>query len=304
VSIPNLLTIAGSDPSGGAGIQADLKTFAAHRCFGTSVVTALTAQNTRGVTGVLPTDPGFVQAQLETLLDDVRIDAVKIGKLGSPEVARVVADALRGPLAGVPVVLDPVLVATSGDTLSASGVPEAIGELLELCTVVTPNLPEAALLSGRTQATGRDEMERQAAVLLERGAPAVMLKGGHLSADVMWDLVAQRSETTQRSETAQGGETAPGGETVWLQQQRVHTRNTHGTGCTLSSAIAARLAHGASLAEACSGAKAWLTAALAASDELRVAGSAGSEEAASEALGHGPVNHLVPVEQGTPGTVG
>uniref|UniRef100_UPI000ADDE205 bifunctional hydroxymethylpyrimidine kinase/phosphomethylpyrimidine kinase n=1 Tax=Kribbia dieselivorans TaxID=331526 RepID=UPI000ADDE205 len=143
-TVANALTIAGSDPSGGAGVQADLKTFAAFGVYGTAVVTALTAQNTRGVDGVLPTPSEFVAAQLDSLLTDVRIDAVKVGMLGQGAVARVVADALRGALAGVPTVLDPVMVATSGDSLAADDVQAAITQLLPHVTVVTPNLPEAA----------------------------------------------------------------------------------------------------------------------------------------------------------------
>lgn len=276
MAIPNVLTIAGSDPSGGAGIQADLKTFAAHRCFGTTVVTALTAQNTCGVSGVLPTDPGFVADQLATLLDDVRIDAVKIGMLGSVEVARVVADALRGPLAGVPVVLDPVMVATSGDSLATEGVREAITELLGWCSLVTPNLPEAAALTGRQPAAGREEMASQAGALLDMGAPAVLLKGGHLADgdQQVWDLVARRAQPPEADATGLD----------WLEGPRVRTRNSHGTGCTLSSAVAANLAHGLGLVEACRRAKLWLATALASSDQLQV----------GDGTGHGPVNHLQP----------
>lgn len=274
MTIPNVLTVAGSDPSGGAGIQADMKTFTAAGCFATSVVTALTAQNTRGVTGVLPIPAGFVDEQLTTLLDDVRIHAVKIGMLGSAEVARVVARHLRERLAGVPVVLDPVMVATSGDSLAAEGVQEAITELLPLAALVTPNLPEAAQLTDTPQATGLDQMEAQGRALVGLGARAALVKGGHLPGDgPLIDLLVT-DETVQQ-----------------FSGRRVVTRNTHGTGCTLSSALACGLARTGSdepqaLARAVEQARDWLTRALERSDELQV----GSGE------GHGPVNHLTPWE--------
>lgn len=261
---PVVLTIAGSDPSGGAGLQADLKTFARLGCYGTSVVTALTAQNTRGVDGVLPTPADFVRAQLDTLLDDVAVDAVKVGMLGSAEVAGVVGEALRGPLAGVPAVLDPVMVATSGDSLAARGVMEAIVALLPHVALVTPNLPEAAQLTGSAEATGPDEMAAQADALLATGVPAALVKGGHLGGGEATDLLAW------------------GGGRRWLSAPWVATRNTHGTGCTLSSAVACQLALGLGLDEATAAAKAWLTRALATSGELRV----------GDGSGHGPVNHF------------
>ncbi|WP_460702837.1 bifunctional hydroxymethylpyrimidine kinase/phosphomethylpyrimidine kinase [Luteococcus sediminum] len=281
MTIPNVLTVAGSDPSGGAGIQADMKTFTAAGCFATSVVTALTAQNTRGVTGVLPTPAGFVDEQLTTLLDDVRIDAVKIGMLGSAEVARVVARHLRGGLAGVPVVLDPVMVATSGDSLAAEGVQEAIAELLPLATVVTPNLPEAAQLTGTAQADGLDameaqgralvQMEAQGRALVQMGARAALVKGGHLAGEgPLTDLLVS-AETVQQ-----------------FTGRRVTTSNTHGTGCTLSSALACGLARAGddpeALAQAVWQAREWLTRALEDADQLRV----------GSGKGHGPVNHLTP----------
>jgi len=261
--IPTVLTIAGSDPSGGAGIQADLKTFAAWHCHGTSVVTALTAQNTRGVFGVLLVEAGFVADQLAVLLDDVRIDAVKIGMLGSPQVARVVAEALDGPLRGVPCVLDPVMVATSGDSLARAGLREAIVALLGRVSLVTPNLPEAACLTGLPQARDRTGMAEQARLL---AAPAVLVKGGHLPGGQAMDLLLDQ------------------GREMWFSAPRVETRNSHGTGCTLSSAIAANLALGRELPEAVRDAKQWLTRALACSGELDV----------GNGTGHGPVNHLVP----------
>ncbi|GAA1394939.1 bifunctional hydroxymethylpyrimidine kinase/phosphomethylpyrimidine kinase [Luteococcus peritonei] len=183
------------------------------------------------------------------------------------------SEALRGPLTGVPVVLDPVMVATSGDSLAAEGVREAIVELLAHCSLVTPNLPEAAGLTGEEPASDRGAMARQAQALLGLGAPAVLLKGGHLGddGDQVWDLVARR-----------GPDTSQGPRLDWLDGPRVRTRNTHGTGCTLSSAVAANLAHGLDLVEACRRAKEWLARALASSEQLSV----------GDGSGHGPVNHL------------
>ncbi|WP_394276783.1 bifunctional hydroxymethylpyrimidine kinase/phosphomethylpyrimidine kinase [Luteococcus sp.] len=271
MTIPNVLTVAGSDPSGGAGIQADMKTFTAAGCFATSVVTALTAQNTRGVTGVLPIPADFVDEQLTTLLDDVRIDAVKIGMLGSAEVARVVARHLREGLAGVPVVLDPVMVSTSGDSLAAEGVQEAITELLPLATLVTPNLPEAAQLTGTAQAGGLGAMEAQGRALVGMGARAALVKGGHLPGEGPLTDLLVTAENVQK-----------------FTGRRVVTRNTHGTGCTLSSALACGLAQAGddpeALAKAVWQAREWLTRALEDAGQLQV----GSGE------GHGPLNHLAP----------
>ncbi|MBE0488732.1 MAG: bifunctional hydroxymethylpyrimidine kinase/phosphomethylpyrimidine kinase [Halomonas sp.] len=260
--IPNVLTIAGSDPSGGAGIQADLKTFSALGAYGTSVITALTAQNTRGVTGVHPVPANFIAAQLETLLDDVHIDAVKIGMVASREVAEVIREALtrRRPRW---VVLDPVMVAKSGDILVDDAGIRAVREVLvPLADLVTPNLPEAAVLLDLPAPATRDEMLALAPALQALGAGATLLKGGHLAGEECPDLLITAEATR------------------WVEGARVDTANLHGTGCTLSSAIAARLARGDSLPVAVAGAKQWLGEALAASQQLDVG------------QGRGPVHHF------------
>lgn len=260
--IPNVLTIAGSDPSGGAGIQADLKTFSALGAYGTSVITALTAQNTRGVTGVHPVPDEFIAAQLETLFDDVRIDAVKIGMVASREVAEVIREALtrRRPRW---VVLDPVMVAKSGDILVDDAGIRAVREVLvPLADLVTPNLPEAAVLLDAPVPGNRDGMLALAPALRALGAGATLLKGGHLSGEECPDLLITDEATR------------------WIEGARVDTANLHGTGCTLSSSIAARLALGEALLAAVAGAKQWLGAALAASRQLDVG------------QGRGPVHHF------------
>ncbi|GBD43727.1 Hydroxymethylpyrimidine/phosphomethylpyrimidine kinase [bacterium HR40] len=256
------LTIAGSDSSGGAGIQADLKTFSALGVYGCSAITALTAQNTRGVTAIFDVDPGFVRAQIDAVFEDLPVDAVKIGMLGRSEVIRAVAAALRHWRPRW-VVLDPVMVAKSGDRLLA---PEAVAslreELLPLADLVTPNLGEAAVLLGDEPVRERREMGRVAARLQGLGARNVLLKGGHLGGPRSPDLLLY------------------GGELQWFEAERVETRHTHGTGCSLSSAIAAWLARGQPLPEAVARAKAWLTEALRAADRLAVG------------HGHGPVHHF------------
>jgi len=256
------LTIAGSDSGGGAGIQADLKTFSALGVYGASVITALTAQNTLGVRAIHAAPPDFVAAQLDAVAEDLRIDAVKIGMLGSPAVIEAVAAGLeryRPPA----VVLDPVMVAKSGDRLLAE---EAIGalrqRLLPLATVVTPNLPEAAVLLGEASAASEAEMLAQGPRLRALGAPAVLLKGGHLEGPQSTDFLFSGSGALR------------------FESPRVATRNTHGTGCTLSSAIAALLARGRALADAVRDAKAYLDGALAAADTLGVG------------AGRGPVHHF------------
>jgi hydroxymethylpyrimidine kinase/phosphomethylpyrimidine kinase len=260
--IPNLLSIAGSDPSGGAGIQADLKTFSALRCYGMAAITALTAQNTRGVTGVHVPPADFVAAQIEAIFADVRVDAVKIGMLASPEIVIAVADCLARHRPAH-IVLDPVLVATSGDSLGAPGVVEAMRlHLFPQATLITPNLPEAATLAGAPDATDIEGLELLAAVLHKQGARAVLVKGGHLSGAMAEDALFADGRVSRFS--------AP----------RVATVNTHGTGCTLSSAIAAHLAQGLALDAAIRAAKDYLTEALRAGDRLDVG------------HGHGPVHHF------------
>jgi hydroxymethylpyrimidine/phosphomethylpyrimidine kinase len=256
------LTIAGSDPSGGAGIQADLKTFSALGAYGTSVLVALTAQSTQGVTGVhvVPTD--FVTQQLDTLAADVRIDAVKIGMLATADVADAVAAFLQRQRCEI-VVLDPVMVATSGDRLLADDAVEAVRRLLPLASVVTPNLAEAAALLQEPAATSVQEMVAQAHRLRAAGAQRVLLKGGHLPGN---------DEST---------DVLVGGNGVQLLAgRRVDTVNTHGTGCSLSSALAALRPQRADWVQTARDAKAWLTGALAAADRLEVG------------HGHGPVHHF------------
>lgn len=268
-SPPNALSVAGIDPSGGAGIFADLKAFSALGAYGTGVVAALTAQNTQGVAGVHGVPPPFVRLQLDTLFADVRIDAAKVGMLGTAEIAIAVAEGLAPPVSAgrLPhLVVDPVMVAKSGDTLLGR---EAIATLIEavlpLATVLTPNLPEAGVLLGARPADTTKEMQRAAErlrrLLRDDGQRFVLLKGGHLVGDPT-DLLFD------------------GDRMIELTAPRVATRNTHGTGCTLSAAIAALLAHGIEPVAAVRQAKQYLTEALRQADRLDV----GS--------GHGPVHHF------------
>ncbi|EGD03588.1 phosphomethylpyrimidine kinase, partial [Burkholderia sp. TJI49] len=211
--IPNVLTIAGSDSGGGAGIQADLKTFSALGAYGASVITALTAQNTRGVTGVHAPEPAFVTAQLDAVFDDIRIDAVKIGMLANASIVHAVADALRR-YAPRFVVLDTVMISKSAHALLAPDAVDALRDaLLPLATVVTPNLPEAAALLGDTPATTENDMVRQGRALLQTGARAVLMKGGHLP-----DAAASPDWLVEAAHT------------VRLDGPRVPVSNTHGTG--------------------------------------------------------------------------
>ena len=239
----NLLTIAGSDSSGGAGIQADLKTFAAHGTFGMSVITAVTAQNTCGVTKVQNIDCDVVQAQIEAVFDDIRVDAVKIGMVSQPEIIKTIADCLRHYAPKI-IVVDPVMISKSGYPLLA---PEAcatlIKELLPLATLLTPNLPEAEAITGM-KVTRKEEMRPVAEKIISLGAKAVLVKGGHLS-DTADDLLFD------------------GHKEIWFPGKRIATKNTHGTGCTLSSSLAANLAKGMSLEQAVQASKDYVTTAIA-----------------------------------------
>jgi hydroxymethylpyrimidine/phosphomethylpyrimidine kinase len=261
--IPNVLTIAGSDSGGGAGIQADLKTFSALGAYGASVITALTAQNTRAVSAIHDVPPAFVSAQMDAVFEDIEFAAVKIGMLSRPAIIEAVAEGLRHSRAQN-VVLDPVMVAKSGDRLLHEDAVAALRHhLLPLATVITPNLPEAAVLLDREEVEDEAGMIEAAALLRDLGPQAVLLKGGHLakgtsSVDVLDD----------------------GAEPLTLAAPRIATANTHGTGCTLSSAIAALLARGLSLREAVREAKVYVTAAIQAADRLKVG------------HGHGPVHHF------------
>jgi hydroxymethylpyrimidine/phosphomethylpyrimidine kinase len=259
---PVALSIAGSDPSGGAGVQADLKTFSALGAYGCAVLTALTAQSTRGVTGTHLVPAEFVTQQLDTLVADVRLDAVKIGMLGTAELAGAVGRFLRSSPCEV-VVLDPVMVATSGDRLLADDAVDAVRHLLPLASIVTPNTDEAAVLLDAEVAADVPAMRRQARALLDAGAVRVLLKGGHLAGTPDAVDVYAGPEGTRE-----------------LTSARVATRNTHGTGCALSSAIAALRPQRETWPEAVGDAKAWLTGAIAAADVLRVG------------HGHGPVHHF------------
>ncbi|HWC23988.1 MAG TPA: bifunctional hydroxymethylpyrimidine kinase/phosphomethylpyrimidine kinase [Flexivirga sp.] len=258
---PTVLTIAGTDPSGGAGISADLKTFSALGAFGTVVVTAVVTQNTQGVAAIHQLDGATVAGQLTNLLDDVHVDAVKIGMLGTAEVTRAVAQVLRDRELG-PIVLDPVMVATSGHRLLPAEAVEALrDDLIPLVDLITPNIPEAADLLGVPEATSMCDMARQVRALAEL-CPGVLLKGGHLDGPESTDLLFVDDRLTE------------------LDAPRVDTRNTHGTGCTLSSAIAALRPQRESWADSVRDAKSYLTGALGAADDLSI----GS--------GHGPVHHF------------
>lgn len=273
---PIALTIAGSDPSGGAGIQADLKTFTALGVYGTSVITSLTAQSTQGVTGVFTPPASFLTDQLTTLLDDVYVDATKIGMVPSAEVAGALADAIEARRSEFgTIVLDPVMVATSGDMLMGEDAMAVVRDrLVPLADVITPNIPEAALLLGANPATDPEEMREQGLALLERGAKAVVLKGGHLRGSELVDVFVH-----------------PGG-TDLLRGAMFATRNTHGTGCTLSSAIAAQYARVAGGAEGTD-----FTVVASAREFLASAIEHAMEWEISKhpETGHGPTNHLITV---------
>ena len=256
------VTIAGSDSSGGAGIQADLKTFSALGVYGASVIAALTAQNTRGVSAIHDVPPDFITAQIDAVFSDLAVDAVKVGMLSTPAAIEAVAEGLdRHGQANV--VLDPVMVAATGARLL---VPEAVEtlkrRLFPRARLITPNLPEAAALLDAEVATSEAEMRAQANRLLALGAQAVLIKGGHGSGAESVDLLVERAGVAR------------------FAASRIATENTHGSGCTLSAAIAAGLAKGAALADAVGAAKDFISRAIAAADRLAI----GS--------GHGPVHHL------------
>lgn len=258
---PRLLAIAGSDSGGGAGIQADLKTFSALGCFGMTAITALTAQNTTGVRAIHGVPPDMLRDQIDAVIEDIGVDAVKIGMLHSPEVVQAVASAIdRHALPHV--VLDPVMVATSGAVLIDSpAITALVSELFGRAVLVTPNLDEASLLVGRTL-TNKDDMQSAALELLAKGAKAVLVKGGHLAGDVVSDLLQ-----------------VAGAAPHWMRGARIATANTHGTGCTLSSAIAAYLALGLSLIDAVEAARTYVRGALTAGANVKTG------------QGGGPLNH-------------
>ena len=273
-----VLTIAGSDSSGGAGIQADMKTICSHQLFAESVVTALTAQNTTGVYGVEEVEPAFVAQQIDVVFDDIRPDAVKVGMVSSPAIVRAIADGLRRHGASN-IVVDPVMVATSGSALIASEAVDAlVAHLFPLAEVITPNIPEAEVLAGMAIACPED-VQRAAELIAERcvaaavtapdyggeapGVPAIMIKGGH---------------GVGEPDAADDYLRLDHGEHVWLRGPRIETRNTHGTGCSLSSAIACNLAQGFAVDVAVREAKAYVAGALADGLDL--------------GRGSGPLNHM------------
>jgi hydroxymethylpyrimidine/phosphomethylpyrimidine kinase len=256
------VTIAGSDSGGGAGIQADLKTFAALGVYGATIITALTAQNTRGVTAIFDVPGGFIGAQIDAVFSDLDVGAIKIGMLSQVPAIEAVAEGLKRHKAKN-IVLDPVLVAGSGAQLLADEAIELLRrELISRALVVTPNLPEAAALTGASLARNEREMEVQAREILALGARNVLIKGGHGDGPESVDLLIGQ------------------GEVVRLSAKRIATRNTHGTGCTLSSAIAAGLAKGLDLIAAVREAKTYVTAAIAAADQLQIG------------HGDGPLHHF------------
>ncbi len=254
------LTIAGSDSGGGAGIQADLKAFSALGVYGASVITALTAQNTRAVTMVEPASPAMIRAQIDAVFDDLAVGAVKLGMLGGVESIAAVQAGLQGR--DVPVVLDPVMIAKSGARLLAPEAMSALRMLLPQVALLTPNLPEAAALLDQPMALTPERMRAQGEALLDLGPAAVLMKGGHADGPVCVDLLVTRTGVHS------------------LEAPRQATRNTHGTGCSLSAAIAAGLAQGADLAAATTRAHGWLQGAIRAADRLGVG------------QGHGPVHHF------------
>jgi len=262
MTTPIALTIAGSDSSGGAGIQADLKTFAALGVYGASAITALTAQNTGGVTDIHLVPPEFLRAQIDAVFSDLDVGAAKIGMVAQLASIDAIAEALARWSARH-VVLDPVMAATSGDRLLAADAVEALrAKLIPLATIITPNLPEAAALLNEAVAVSEATIESQGRRLLAMGCPAVLIKGGHGQGSESVDYLVQASSV------------------LALPAPRVATENTHGTGCSLSSAIAAELAKGAALETAVRNAKAFVSAAIASADRFSVG------------HGHGPIHHF------------
>jgi hydroxymethylpyrimidine/phosphomethylpyrimidine kinase len=262
MTTPVALTIAGSDSSGGAGIQADLKTFAAFGVYGASVITALTAQNTKGVSGIHQVPSEFVTAQIDAVFDDLRVGAVKIGMVGQLTTIDALAAAL-GRWSPTNIVLDPVMVATSGDRLLRPDDVEALRtKLVPRVSLITPNLPEAAALLDEPLARSEAAIESQGKRLIAMGCPAILITGGHGQGTESVDYLIRDSGM------------------LALARPRIATKNTHGTGCSLSSAIAAGLAKGEQLETAVRNAKNWVSAAIAAADRLGI----GS--------GHGPIHHF------------
>ncbi len=260
---PRALTIAGSDSGGGAGIQADLKTFSALRCFGMSAITALTAQNTVEVSGIYPIPPEFTCQQIDAVFTDIGVDAVKIGMLHSPKVIELVVERLKKYRCDS-IVLDPVMISKSGDKLLKDDAINTLKQkLIPLATIITPNLPEASVLLGRPVQT-MDDMYGACRGLSLLGCDNILLKGGHLTGDKSIDLFYSRTEN----------------KIIELDQTRIATDNSHGTGCTISSAITAYLARGNDIETSVKKAKEYITGALKAGAKYRTG------------KGHGPVHHF------------
>lgn len=262
MTTPIAFSIAGSDPSGGAGIQADLKTFSALGVYGAAAITSLTAQNTLGVTGVHQVPAAFVSAQVDSVLTDLAVGAIKIGMVGAEEAIEAIVSSLtKQPLRNI--VVDPVMIATSGDRLLAPGAIASLrDDLLPLALVVTPNLPEAAELLGEDVAHDEDGIVKQGKRILGFGSHAVLIKGGHGEGAESIDYLVTRDTV------------------IRLPAKRIATNNTHGTGCSLSSAIAAGLAKGEDLETAVRHAKGFVNMAIAAADSLQIG------------HGHGPIHHF------------
>ncbi len=272
---PRVLSIAGSDSGGGAGIQADLKTFSALGCYGMTAITALTAQNTQGVQGIYPVSAQFLKQQIQSVAEDIGVDAVKIGMLHTPEIVDVVCWAIE-QYGWVRVVFDPVMVATSGDRLiNEETVQVLVKQLFPKVTLITPNLDEAEVLLGR-KILGIDELDDAVAALLKLGAKSALLKGGHLPGERVVDVLA-----THDSLKLTDSETDSGIQFQHLESERIHSRNVHGTGCTLSSAIAAHLARGDNLLTSVSLARGYILQAI----------EAGTRVSTGKPGGHGPLNH-------------
>ena len=259
---PIALTIAGSDSGGGAGIQADLKAMSALGVYGASVITAITAQNTKAVTDVHEIPISTIANQIDAVLDDLAVDAIKIGMLSSAEIIETVSGKLDG--AGIPIISDPVMVAKSGDRLLRNDALSALKEkLVPLATVLTPNLPEAADLLGQPEASSEEDLLQQAKALLDLGPKNVLMKGGHAKGKICVDFLVSQEGQVEK-----------------LEAPRLDTQNTHGTGCTLSASIASGIAKGLSVGDAVVEAHAYLQGAIHAADTLHI----GS--------GHGPVHHF------------
>ena len=261
-----MLSIAGSDPSGGAGIQADLKTFAANGVYGMAAITALTVQNTVGVEGIHLVPANFVSSQIEAIFSDIAVSSVKVGMVANAEIAEEVGTTLA-KYRNLILVVDPVMVAKGGSPLLDKRAIQAVKDnLLPLATIVTPNLPEAAILLGSSIAKSEEDMIYQGKALLNLGSKSILMKGGHSEGITSNDLLVTENNY------------------VWFNEKRINTKNTHGTGCTLSSSIASFLARDYSVEEAVSKAKKFVTNAIRNSKNLSVG------------KGHGPTNHFYALE--------